>query len=422
MQMKFDIMCQNLIFALNLIDGETTMPLELSHSLKAAHGRDALARQDFVSSLRGFILNDMANGMKARYDDVVAPNFAKAHARAPQTQDEVHDLMKKDVYFKFYSSVRYNAQEMVWRSVIPGVEKALPSLEQTYGAVSGSAGGSLTLDPNLGVPNNVSAVDVHLMPGGYAANETLGPGAVYDNGLAIFSAGFMGTNLDDIGQSIAHYVKQRFPDFKPTKILDCGCTVGHNTVAWAQTYPEAEVHGIDVSAALARFAHGRAEALGVPVHYHQMNATKLAFEDASFDVVFTSMFLHELSLKDIRAFFAEARRVLRPGGLLINMELPPNQELEPYDQFYLDWDCYYNKEPFYRAFRDQDPRDLIAAGGFDKDSYFQFAVPQYTYTAPAEFNAAVTAPTQIGGDTGRLSASLNWFGFGAWKSSAKAGS
>ena len=101
MQMKSEIMFENLIIALNLIDGETTMPLELSHSLKAAHGRDALARQDFVSSLRGFILNDMANGMKARYDDVVAPNFTKAHARAPQTQDEVHDLMKQDVYFKF---------------------------------------------------------------------------------------------------------------------------------------------------------------------------------------------------------------------------------------------------------------------------------------------------------------------------------
>lgn len=392
------------------------MPLELSHKLKATHGRDAQARQDFVSSLRGFILNDMAAGMKERFDEVIAPNFARANDRQPQTQDEVHDLMKRDSYFKFYSSVRYNAQEMVWRSVIPNVEKSLPDLEKTFSAVTGTSGGSLVLDPNVAVPGNVSAIDVHLMPGGYAGNETLGPGAVYDNGLAIFSAGFMGKNLDDIGQSIANYVKHRFPDFDPKMILDCGCTVGHNTMAWAQTYPQAQVHGIDVSAALVRFAHGRAEDLGVPVHYRQMNATQLAYADASFDVVFTSMFLHELSLKDIRAFFAEALRVLRPGGLLINMELPPNQELAPYDQFYLDWDCYYNKEPYYRAFRDQDPRDLIAAGGFSRDAYFQFAVPQYTYMSLEDFSAAVNAPSEIGGDTGRLSASLNWFGFGAWKS------
>ena len=106
------------------------MPLELSHKLKATHGRDAQARQDFISSLRGYILNDMASGMKARFDDVLAPSFARAHERQPATQDEVHDLMRQDSYFKFYSSVRYNAQEMVWRSVIPGVEKALPELEK----------------------------------------------------------------------------------------------------------------------------------------------------------------------------------------------------------------------------------------------------------------------------------------------------
>ena len=68
------------------------MPLELSHKLKATHGRDAQARQDFISSLRGYILNDMASGMKARFDDVLAPSFARAHERQPATQDEVHDL------------------------------------------------------------------------------------------------------------------------------------------------------------------------------------------------------------------------------------------------------------------------------------------------------------------------------------------
>ncbi len=391
------------------------MPTELSHDLKVAHGRDALARQDFISSLRGFILNDMASAMRDRYHDAVEPAFVRREGRWPQTQDEVHASMRKDLYFKFYSAVRYNAQEMVWRSVIPGVEAALPELTGKIEALAGAAGGSLTLDPDLKTPENVAALDVHLMPGGYAPADTPAAGAVYDNGLAVFSAGFMGPHLDDIGLSMSNYVKHRFPDFEPTSILDCGCTVGHNAAAWAATFPEAEVHGVDVSAAVLRYAHGRAESLGLPVHYSQMDATELKFTDGSFDVVFTSMFLHELSVKDIKAFFAEARRVLRPGGLLINMELPPNRELKPYDQFYLDWDCYYNKEPYYRAFRDQNPEDLIKAGGFGRDDYFQFAVPQYSFTPLDKFIQAVNAPPSVDGDTGRLSASLNWFGFGAWK-------
>jgi SAM-dependent methyltransferase len=391
------------------------MPVELSHDLKTPHGRDALARQDFISSLRGFILNDMASGMRARFEDAVAPAFARERGRPPQTQDEVHAAMRKDLYFKFYSAVRYNAQEMVWRSVIPSVETALPALTQKIDQLSKAGGGTLTLDPALDMPENVAGLDVHLMPGGYASTESAAAGAVYDNGLAVFSAGFMGPHLDDIGLSMSNYVKHRFPDFDPARILDCGCTVGHNTAAWASTFPQAEVHGVDVSASVLRYAHGRAQSLGLPVHYHQMDATDLKFEDHSFDVIFTSMFLHELSVKDIKRFFAEAHRVLRPGGLLINMELPPNRELQPYDQFYLDWDCYYNKEPYYRAFRDQSPEDLIEAGGFARAGYFQFAVPQYSFTPLDTFIDAVNAPPTLDGDTGRLSASLNWFGFGAWK-------
>jgi len=391
------------------------MPLELNHELKIPLDRDAAARQDFVSQLRGYILNDMAAAMRSSYETSVAPAFEREHGRPPATQDEVHDAMRSNTYFKFYSSVRYNAQEMVWRSVMPGVERELPRMEATIRALSGSSGGTLSLDPTLPIPENVAGIPVHLMPGGYAPGESPAAGAVYDNGLAVFSAGFMGRNLDDIGLSMANYVKFRHPDFAPTKILDCGATVGHNTAAWAATFPQAEVHAIDVSASAVTYGHGRAESLGVPIHFKQMDATELKYPDASFDVVFTSMFLHELSVPDIRKFMAEAHRVLRPGGMLINMELPPNGALQPYDQFYLDWDSYYNMEPYYRTYRDQNPSGLLAAAGFAGEDHFQFVVPQYSYMAESDFIAAIRGEQRIDGDTGRLSASLQWFGFGAWK-------
>jgi ubiquinone/menaquinone biosynthesis C-methylase UbiE len=75
------------------------------------------------------------------------------------------------------------------------------------------------------------------------------------------------------------------------------------------------------------------------------------------------MFLHELPTEFIRAFFSEAHRVLKPGGVLINMELPPNDALGAYDAFYLDWDCFYNNEPFYKDFRDLSyPGSLLRRG------------------------------------------------------------
>jgi len=391
------------------------MPLQLNHELKVDIDRDSAARQSFVSDLRAYLLNDMAAAMREAYESRVSPDFQRRHGRPPATQDEIHDAMRRDPSFKFYSSVRYNAQEMVWRSVTPCVERELGRIERRIRELSGSAGGTLTLDPRLPIPENVDGLPIHLMPGGYAPSEAPLAGAVYDNGLAVFSAGFMGKNLDDIGLSMANYVKFRHPEFQPRAILDCGATVGHNTVAWASTFPAAEVHGIDVSASTLLYAHGRAESLGKRVHYRQMDATSLDYPGDSFDLVFTSMFLHELSLRDIQTFFREARRVLRPGGMLLNMELPPNRELAPYEQFYLDWDSYYNMEPYYRTFRDQNPEALIEAGGFDESEYFQFVVPQYSYMKEADFIAAIQAPQKIDGDTGRLSASLQWFGFGAWK-------
>lgn len=377
--------------------------------------RDAGARQAFISELRRYILDDIAGAMRRSYDSGIAPAFERAHGYPPRTQDQVHAAMRNDTCFKFYSSIRYNAQEMVWRSVVPEAEGALGRIMDMIARPPRPAGGTLVLDPDLKTPANVAGLDIHLMPGGYSPDDSPMAGAVYDRGLAVFAAGLMGTQQDDIGLSMAHYVQMRFPRLRPSRILDCGATIGHNTLPWARTFPDAEVHAIDVSAAVLTYGHVRAESLGVPVHFRQMDATDLKYPDDSFDIVFSSMFLHELPLEDIRRFFSQARRVLRPGGLLLNMELPPNRELSPYDQFYLDWDCYYNLEPYYRTFRDQAPEDLIAAGGFARDSYVQFVVPQFSYMSEGEFADAVRAGCTVGRDTGRLSSGVQWFGFGAWK-------
>lgn len=391
------------------------MPQPLLHGLKFEQSRDAVARQDFVVGLRRYVLNDLADALRRRFEDQVTPAFEREHGRPFATQDEIHAAMLGNTTFQFYSAARYNAQEMSWRSVIPQLAEHLQEVKDTAAVLAANPRGSLKLDAGLTLPKNVADLDVHLMPGGYDSRDEILAGAVYDNGLTVFTAGLLGPHIDDIGQSMAHYVHDRFPGFAPGRILDCGCTIGHNTVPWAQCYPQAEVHGIDVAAASLRYGHARAESLGVPIHFRQMNATGMAFESDSMDLIFSSQFLHELSIKDIRRYLAEAWRVLRPGGLLLTMELPPNRLLAPYDQFYLDWDCYYNREPFYRAFRDAEATTLLASAAFDVTQYFQFTVPQYWRTSAQEFREQIARPAAFDDDTGRLSDGIRYFGFGCWK-------
>ena len=393
----------------------------LMHDLQIEPTRDESARQEFVSCLRGYILVDMATTMNRRYEEKVAPRFEREHKRLPDDGPEVHRAMKNDLYFKFYSSVRYNTQEMVWRSVVPVVERNLDTLVEQARELKGDAGkasGSVRLDSEFQIPRNVSEIDVHLAPGGYHTEYTqddVAAGAIYDNGLNIFAANMMGANLDDIGESMSNYVRCKFPDFQPKSILDCGCTIGHNTAAWARTFPDAKVHAIDVSAPLLRYGNARAQSQGVAVQFEQMNATALDFEDNSFDVVFSSMFLHELPLKDIHAYMAEAYRVLKPGGLLLNMELPPNDQMKAYDSFYLDWDGYYNQEPFYKCFRDQNYEQLCTKAGFEQDDCVQFIMPQFGYMDESDFKAAISSSGEMNDKVGRLTDGINWFGFGAWK-------
>lgn len=391
---------------------------EHQHQMGINPNRDERSRQEFVSALRLRVLHDMAASMKQRYHEQVEPAFERAHGRKPADGAEVHTAMLGDDYFRYYSSVRRNAQEMTFRSVIPPVDRDLEALNERGRKIREQGVARVTTDENFEVPRNVAKIDVHLSPGSYHSEwdeDDVAAGAIYDNAINVFSFNQMGRNVDDIGHTMSNYVRVKFPDFKPASILDCGCTVGHNTVPWKLTFPEAEVTGIDVGAGVLRYAAARADGFGAAVDFRQMDATRLDFPDEHFDVVFSSMFLHELPLKDIRAYLKEAHRVLKPGGLMLNMELPPNSHLPAYEQFYLDWDSYYNNEPYYKTFRDQDLRALCREAGFSADSYLEFQAPRYTYTDEAEWIETISRDNEFDERSGTLSAKLRWFGFGSWK-------
>lgn len=101
-------------------------------------------------------------------------------------------------------------------------------------------------------------------------------------------------------------------------VLDYGCGRGMHALPIAEMGAR-EVVGIDLSEESLRVARELATQLHAPknVKFIKMDAEKLEFPDASFDLVFDG---GTFSSIDITKGFPEIARVLRPGGLLVGIE------------------------------------------------------------------------------------------------------
>jgi hypothetical protein len=88
---------------------------------------DEIGRQRFCSALRRHAIQDMAGALEGDFRDRVGP---AAEAKGARFDDwrEIDRAMESAASYRFYSSVRYNAQEMCFLSVQPQVERALPAM------------------------------------------------------------------------------------------------------------------------------------------------------------------------------------------------------------------------------------------------------------------------------------------------------
>jgi ubiquinone/menaquinone biosynthesis C-methylase UbiE len=299
---------------------------------------------------------------------------------------------------------------MMWSACQKPVEREYGKLLVKVQRAEGKAGGTLRLNPDLPTPKYHTAVDIHCQPGGYhteMAPDDCSAGAVYDRAVHLYAMGQMGTCNDDMGASVIAWLQEHHPDFKPRRILDLGCSVGHSTVPYTRAFPKAEIHAVDVAAPMLRYAHARAESLGAKVHFSQQNAEQTDFPDGHFDLIVSHILLHETSEKAMHNIMKECHRLLRKGGMMIHAETPPYAGMDAFDAFMLDWDTRNNNEPYWARSHEIDLKKLAEYAGFDPASEFETL-------APSAFQVAKAKRSNVfqGGDFG---GGGSWFLYGARK-------
>jgi ubiquinone/menaquinone biosynthesis C-methylase UbiE len=156
------------------------------------------------------------------------------------------------------------------------------------------------------------------------------------------------------------------------RFLDIGTGPGHIPLLVCERIPDSRVVGVDLAEHM--LTHARRHLAASPhadrVEFQLADAKGLAFEDASFDVVFSNTILHHIP--DPRPFLSEAWRVLRPGGAFLIRDLfrpeTPARAVELVSLYAAD-ETPYNQELFRAslcaAFTPDELRALAAEAGLN---------------------------------------------------------
>ena len=159
--------------------------------------------------------------------------------------------------------------------------------------------------------------------------------------------------------------------YKPDKILDMACGFGKSTQPFYNAFPDANVIGIDLSAPCLKLAAYVAKQNQIKnVNYHQANAEKTPFKNEEFNLITSTMLLHELPPESIKAVFAEAHRVLAPGGKIAHLDfyLVPTK----FGRFIHSGHSKRNNEPFMVSFTKMDIKQILESQGFTNISIEPF--------------------------------------------------
>ncbi len=98
------------------------------------------------------------------------------------------------------------------------------------------------------------------------------------------------------------------------QVLDVGCGTGTGMAPYVDA--GCTVSGVDVSAAMLSRATAR---LGDRAAFHLTDGRTLPFDDNRFDLVSTTMVLHEVSASAREPFIAEMARVAKPDGTILHV-------------------------------------------------------------------------------------------------------
>ena len=334
---------------------------------------DLESQQDFTLGFRLMHSKTLRTASNAAFERVLAREGIDP--LTPLTIEQVRALVATEPAINIASRAWLANQQVTWKTLRDHFHAHADEYLSEMEAADKTGPGTLDIPTNFDVPA-YTRHEIHIQPGGYVGDPFAGH--IYHYGTNSFYISVIGHNeQDQVHKSTAG----RLPlpeDGKVKRILDMGCGIGQMTVALKERFPDAEVWGIDVGAPMVRYAHLRANKLGVGANFAQRLAEDTKFPDNYFDIVTSYIMHHELPAEITRKVIAEAQRVTRPGGVYYPIDFMSGGNKSPARMMYGRWyDHRWNNEVWSLEYHNINFTEEIGQRGFSVVKNAKPALPGF---------------------------------------------
>ena len=319
-------------------------------------GRAFTAAQSFLLGSKLHWTRSLYPSLRRQYED-----RAKKEPTEPSTAGEAKKLLESSTDYQVYAWLERHLQRFKYSGrygLQPYHAQQRDDLESSLDPAS-LPEGLLELDPDMRLPSYYTAVDIHQHPGGVWSDPIAG--FVYERG-ARSTTPTMGARHADLHDRLVDAVADHLGK-EPRDILDMACGFGKSTGPFYERYRDASVTGVDLSEPCLKLAaKTAADRQATNVRYLQRNAYQTGLEDESFDLVTSTMMLHEMPPPKVMDTFDETARLLKPGGLMAHLDfyhLP-----DTFARFIHYGHARRNNEPFMEPLAELDIPAILESKGF----------------------------------------------------------